>query len=466
MNDANLPGAIEPPRLVGRMLLAAILAAVAGLMFGLDIGVISGALSFIQKAFRISDATLGFIVASMTLGAAAGALVAGRTSAALGRRASLIISGFAFVVGALCCAFAQTVAEMVAGRIVLGVAIGIASFVAPLYISEIADESRRGRMISLYQLMITSGILLAFLSDAVLAYYGAWRWMLGIVAIPGVVFVIGAFFLPSSPRWLVLRGRMEEAVDTLTHLRGSREHALSEAASIRASVTEKQRGVSLLRENPNFRRSVLLGIALQLIQQLTGINIVMYYAPRIFEVAGFGQSGQLWGTATIGLVNVLATFIAIGFADSWGRRSMLLTGFVIMAAGMGALAWLLSLGHTNSDLVHYLAVAVLLCFVMGFAFSAGPMIWILCAEIQPLEGRDFGIACSTFTNWAANYLVGQTFLILLDGLGAPRTFWLYAAFNAVFILFTLAFVPETRGVALEVIERNLYAGKRLRDIGR
>lgn len=456
----------EAPPMRARLFLASLLAAIAGLMFGLDIGVISGALNFIQDAFHPSEWMLSFIVSSMTLGAALGALCAGRSSAVLGRRMSLIISGFLFVAGALGCAMAQSVTHMIIGRFVLGMAIGIASFVAPLYISEIADETRRGRLISIYQLMITSGILLAFISDALLAYSHAWRWMLGIVAIPGALFLIGAFFLPNSPRWLMLKGKREAALSTLTELRGSVELAQREVNDIAQQTSARQRGFSLLLENMNFRRSVGLGIALQFIQQLTGINIVMYFAPRIFEVAGFGQSGQLWGTATIGLVNVLATFIAIGFADSWGRRSMLIVGFIIMALGMGALAILLSFGQTSNDMVHYLSVGVLLLFIIGFAFSAGPMIWILCAEIQPLEGRDFGLACSTFTNWGANFVVSQTFLTLLTALGGSHTFWLYTAFNAAFILFTIVFVPETKGVSLETIERNLNAGKRLRDIGR
>lgn len=452
--------------MVGRMILAAILAAVAGLMFGLDIGVISGALGFITQELHPTQVGQEWIVSSMMGGAAIGALCAGRTSYVLGRRKSLILSAACFVAGALACALAQSVATLIIGRAILGIAIGIASFVAPLYISEVADEDHRGSLISVYQLMITAGILLAFVSDAVLSYYGAWRLMLGIVAVPGIVFLVGAFFLPDSPRWLMLRGRDAEAFETLSSLRHSREDANNEIANIRAQLKEKQRGFSMFAENPNFRRSVMLGVGLQIIQQFTGINVVMYYAPRIFEVAGFGQDGQMWGTAIVGLVNMLSTFIAISFVDRWGRRPMLIAGFAIMALGMGLLGTFLALGPDSAPIFHYLSVAVLLCFIMGFAFSAGPLIWILCAEVQPLQGRDFGIACSTFTNWVTNMAVGATFLTLLSTLGAAHTFWLYAALNAVFILATLAFVPETRGVALEMIERNLNRGMRLRDIGR
>lgn len=467
MNNVSSPTPAETKMpLVGKMMLAAILAAVAGLMFGLDIGVISGALGFIAREFHASDTAQEWIVSSMMLGAALGALAAGRLSYSLGRKKALVFSAALFVVGALCCVLAHSVAVLIIARAILGLAIGIASFVAPLYISEVADDQRRGGLISVYQLMITIGILLAFISDALFSYSGSWRWMLGIVAVPGAVFLAGSLFLPESPRWLMLRGRDREALETLSTLRPSQKEAASEINDISQGLQQKQRGFSLFLENPNFRRSVMLGIGLQIVQQLTGINVVMYYAPRIFEVAGFGQDGQMWGTAIVGLVNMLATFIAISFVDRWGRRPMLIAGFAIMAVGMGALAILLSLGQESSTMMHYLSVAVLLLFITGFAFSAGPLIWVLCAEVQPLQGRDFGIACSTFTNWIANMGVGATFLTLLGTLGASHTFWLYAALNAVFILVTLAFVPETRGVSLESLEHKLNQGIRLRDIGR
>ncbi|GAB6854880.1 sugar porter family MFS transporter [Asaia astilbis] len=452
--------------LVGKMLLAAILAAIAGLMFGLDIGVISGALGFIAKEFHAGDVAQEWIVSSMMFGAAVGAVFAGQLSYRFGRKKALVLSAFLFMFGALLSVVAQGITALIIARALLGLAIGIASFVAPLYISEVADEQHRGSLISVYQLMITLGILLAFVSDAIFSYYGAWRWMLGIVALPGAVFMFGSLFLPDSPRWLMLRGRRNEALETLTSLRPSREEAEKEIWEIQNRLQEKQRGLSLFLENPNFRRSVFLGIGLQIVQQLTGINVVMYYAPRIFEVAGFGQDGQMWGTAIVGLVNMLATFIAISFVDRWGRRPMLFAGFSIMAVGMGALAVLLSYGAGSSSIMHYLAVAVLLLFITGFAFSAGPLIWILCAEVQPLEGRDFGVTCSTFTNWIANMAVGATFLTLLGSFGASHTFWLYAALNVLFIAFTLLFVPETRGVSLEAIEQRLNSGARLREIGR
>lgn len=218
-------------------------------------------------------------------------------------------------------------------------------------------------------------------------------------------------------------------------------------------------------ENANFRRSVALGVSLQLVQQFTGMNVVMYYAPRIFQSMGYDTASQMWFTALVGLTNVLATFIAIGLVDRWGRKPILYTGFAVMAAGLGVVGTMMHLGIDGRG-EQLFTVAMLLLFIVGFAMSAGPLVWTLCSEVQPLKGRDFGIGCSTFTNWIANMIVGATFLSLLNGIGSAATFWLYAALNAAFVVFTFLFVPETRGVTLEEIERKLMHGVRLRDIGR
>jgi MFS transporter, SP family, galactose:H+ symporter len=224
-------------------------------------------------------------------------------------------------------------------------------------------------------------------------------------------------------------------------------------------------GWGLFRSNPNFRRSVWLGVMLQVMQQLTGINVVMYYAPRIFGLAGYGSAhDQLWGTVIVGVVNVAATFIAIGLVDRWGRKPILYTGFTVMALALATLGAMLHVGISGGT-SQMIAVAMLLIFIAGFAMSAGPMIWILCAEIQPIKGRDFGIAASTFVNWVANTIAGATFLTLLNTLGHAQTFWLYAVMNAAFLLLTLWLVPETKGVSLEQLERNLMAGRPLRQLG-
>ncbi|WP_084637737.1 sugar porter family MFS transporter [Paludibacterium yongneupense] len=443
-----------------------ILAALAGLLFGLDIGVISGALPFIAATFRLGDVMQEWIVSSMMFGAALGAVGSGWLSFRLGRKKSLLLGAVLFVAGSALCALAWSANIMIAGRVVLGLAVGIASYTAPLYLSEIAPQRIRGAMISVYQLMITIGILVVYLSNTQLSASGNWRAMVGVVAVSAVLFLLGVLCLPDSPRWLVIRQRKAEARHVLQRLRGSDEQVEAELAEIESSLQVKQRGFQLFRENANFRRSVGLGLALQVMQQLTGINVIMYYAPRIFAEAGFHSTrDQMWCTVIVGLVNVLSTFIAIGFVDRWGRKPILYAGFFIMAAGMGAVAMML--GQTQLSVgEQYFTVAMLLLFILGFAMSAGPLIWVLCSEIQPLQGRDFGITCSTFTNWIANMIVGASFLSLLHGLGGAHTFWLYAGFNAAFIVVTRYFIPETRGVSLEQIEGKLMAGKALVDIGR
>ncbi len=441
-----------------------VLGGLAGLMFGLDIGVISGAQHFIQQDFRISDTVLEHIVSWMMLGAAAGAIGAGWMSASLGRKRSLLVGSLVFVLASVLCGVAWSVEVLLIGRLILGVSIGILSFTAPLYLAEIAPENIRGAMVSLYQLMITIGIFLAFLSDTAFSYSGNWHWMLGIIAIPGALFFVGVFALPESPRWLMMRGRKDQATKVLTKLRGDPEVIKREEEEIAEQLRIPQRGWHMFLQNKNFRRSVGLGVLLQIVQQFTGMNVVMYYAPRIFQEMGYHTEAQLWFTAVVGLTNVLATLIAIGLVDKWGRKPILYIGFTIMAVGLGIVGTMMHLGiDTQGERIF--TVAMLLVFIVGFAMSAGPLIWILCSEVQPIKGRDFGIACSTLTNWIANFVVGFTFLSLLNNFGHAQTFWLYAGFNAVFLLITYFLVPETKNMTLEHIERNLMAGKPLRKIG-
>jgi len=441
------------------------MAALSGLLFGLDIGVIAGALPFLAKDLHISNHEQEWVVSSMMFGAAIGALAAGWMSSKLGRKKSMLAGATLFIIGSLWSALSPDVESLIFSRVLLGLAVGMASYTAPLYLAEIAPERIRGSMISMYQLMLTTGIVVAYLSDTAFSYSGSWRWMLGVIAIPAVILFIGVLFLPNSPRWLASHGRFNEAQRVLDRLRNTSEQAKQELDDIRESLKVKQHGWSLFRNNGNFRRAVWLGMLLQLMQQFTGMNVVMYYAPKIFGIAGFSSTGeQMWGTVIVGMVNVLATLIAIGLVDRWGRKPMLTTSFLVMAIGMGVLGTLLHLG-VETDFRKYFAIAMLLIFIVGFAMAAGPVVWLLCSEIQPLKGRDFGITASTTTNWVGNMIVGATFLTMLEKFGNANTFWFYAALNLAFILLTIWLVPETKHVTLEHIERNLMKGKALRDIG-
>ncbi len=450
-------------------------AALAGLLFGLDVGVISGANEFIQKDFGVSDHRIELIVSALLWGAVFGTLISGFFSLRFGRRGTILLSGLIFAVGSILCATAPTPGFLTGARFFLGIAVGMASFTAPLYLSEIAPQSVRGALISMYQLMITIGIVLAFASDTYLAQYatiggqtgGHWRWMLGIIAVPAVIMFLGVLALPESPRWLLLKKRVNHALDVLRRLAGSEAEARREFEEIESSLKVEQKGFSLFRGNGHFRRAVYLGVGLQIIQQLTGINVIMYYAPRIFAVAGFEDTAeQMWGTVLVGVINVLATFIAIAFVDRLGRKPIMYAGFVVMGLAMMTVGSVFHWGIEAHAAAPYVAIAALLIFIIGFAMSAGPIIWIICSEIYPLAGRDFGITCSTATNWTANAFVGMTFLTMLNTLGPGNTFLLYGAVNILFIIFFVLFVPETKGVSLESIEKKLLGGTSLRNIGR
>ncbi|GBR53345.1 sugar-proton symporter [Neokomagataea thailandica NBRC 106555] len=443
-----------------------ILAALAGLMFGLDTGVVAGALPFIAQDFHASDSMQGWIVASMMAGAAFGSLVAGRISMTFGRRGAMMAAAVLFVIGTLLCSLAPEPGLLIVGRVFLGLAVGLAAFAAPLYISEITVESVRGAMISFYQLMVSLGIFLAFISDSFLASGGHWRWMLGIMIVPATLFLGIVFILPQSPRWLMMRGRTEKARKVLQLLRSDEEVANAELADIQARLNQSSdAGFALFRKNRHFRRSVALGMFLQVLQQLTGINALLYYAPRVFQAAHFGTDAAIWATTLVGLVNMGLSFVAIVCVDKWGRRPLLMLSCAIAAFAMLGMGVLLGLGAESFEAQIALCGFVLL-FVAGFAIGEGPLVWTLCSEVQPTRGRDFGIACSTVTNWGANWAISITFPIVMTVLGASWTFVLFAALNGLFLLFTFGFVPETKGVSLEALESNLFAGKDLRHLGK
>ena len=450
-------------------------AALAGLLFGLDIGVISGANDFIQKEFQITDRIVEMIVSATLWGAVFGVLISGTFSNIFGRKKAMLLSAFIFAGGSIACAMSSSADHLIAARFLLGIAVGLASFTAPLYLSEISPQNVRGMMVSMYQLMITIGILVAFLSDM---YFGTtaciagqvgghWRIMVGIIAVPAAFMFLGMMVLPESPRWLFLKGFQERGIDVFRKMLLPEDQIAREVTEIQTNLQQKRNGFEMLLTNSNFRRAIILGIILQLMQQLTGINVVMYYAPRIFKIAGFATtSGQMWGTVIIGVTNMLSTFIAIAFVDKLGRKPMMYTGLAVMGASLLAVGALFNMNLEQSPVLGYYAIIVLLLFIIGFAMSSGPVTWIICSEIFPLSGRDLGVTFSTAANWFSNAIVGGTFLTMLAKLGNGNTFLLYGGLQVIFILIFRLFVPETKGVSLEKIESNLLSGLPLRKIGR
>lgn len=446
--------------------IVAFTAALAGLLFGLDVGVIAGALPFIGKQFNASAEAKEWVVSSLLVGAVLGTLCSGYLSRKFGRKNTILVSAVIFASGAIFSSIATSIAILIGVRVFLGLAVGIASFTAPLYLSEMAPQKIRGRLISMYQLMITIGILLAFLSDTWLSYGGHWRVMLGILVVPSSILFLGVLMLPKSPRWLFLVERKDEGREVLAKLRETMEEVEEEIEEIEKGLESKQAGFAMLK-NPNFRKAVILGIILQAAQQFTGINVAMYYAPEIFKNAGFATtSEQMWGTVAVGLVNVFSTFIAIAWVDKFGRKPILIVGYAMMGASLATLGLLFHLGIGHSTAMQFGAMAALLVFIFSFAMSAGPIIWVVCSEIFPLHGRDLGITFSTSSNWICNTIVGATFLTMLTRLGGAQTFFIFATFNVLSLFIILRFSPETKGVSLEEIEKNLMSGKPINKIGR
>lgn len=441
------------------------IAALAGLLFGIDVGIISGARPFIAEEFHLSTAYQEMIVSGVLYGAIIGTLLSGPISQKFGRRSTLLISAVIFVTGALFSAFAPNAAFLLCSRTFLGIAVGIASFAAPLYLSEVAPKNARGGLISTYQLMITIGILVAYLIDLAFSESQSWRWMLGITCFPAILLFVGVLGLPKSPRWLMLKGLEKDALDVLERIRPHHEIA-QEAQEIRDSLKHSSTTLWQAISSKLFLRVLLLGVILQVIQQFSGINVLIYYSPHIYELAGYNtHTEQMWGTALIGLVNMLTTFFAIMFVDKFGRRPILFGGLIIMGISLFTLAFVFK-GGIQSQMEQFMVVAMMLTYIIGFAASLGPIIWILCAEIFPLQTRDVGLTGTNMTNWVANALIGSFSLSMFDVFGGAGTFLTFAVICVLSLVFLFFFCPETKNTSLEKIEQNLIDGKSLRHLGR
>ena len=437
----------------GFVILAAIFAAVGGLLFGYDTAAISGAVIFIKQQFSLSTFPEELVVSMVLVGAATAALGGGHFSDRLGRRVTLILTSIIFILGALTCAFANSFTILLLGRTIVGLGIGLASTTVPVYISEVAPPKARGWQVSLFQLAITVGILAAYMVDYAFAPSGAWRWMLGLAAVPGLILGLGMLYLPESPRWLAKHGQTEKALKILSRIRGDSDVS-AEFKEIEATLAQSRqqgRWSDLLR--PALRPALIVGVGLAIFQQITGINTVIYYAPTILQSAGISSaSGAILATAGIGVVNVLMTLVSMWLVDRMGRRPLLLIGTagIIITLSILGFAFLRPGGALAE-----VAVVTLMAYVASFAISLGPIFWLLISEIYPLNIRGLAEGTAAAANWSANLLVSLTFLTLVQSLGPTRTFWLYALCAVAAWLFSYYQVPETKGRTLEEIERSL-----------
>lgn len=454
-------------RLKKKGLMICILASLAGILFGMDTGIISGALPFIAHQFKVGIGPQQMIVSSVLLGAAIGTLLSAFLAKPIGRRQTILLAAVIFIVGSLFSAAANSVPVLIMARIMLGLAVGMAAYNAPLYLAEVASAEMRGSLITLYQAMVNLGVVCALVIDLVLTFSGNWRLMLFSLAIPAILLFIGTLFMPASPRWLVLKNRRDDARQVLMDLReGTEEDVLREIYDIERVEKLDHGGWQLFKKNRNFRKVVFLGIGLQAAQQLTGINVMFYYAPKIFSLVGFvSPVAKMWGGVLLAVVLFISTLLTTLFIDRVGRKPLLYWGALDMGVSFLILAYLFSMPMaTNASKTA--AVLMLLLFIISFAISAGPVIWALCAEINPLKGRGLGMMTSTITNWLVNLVIGLTFLSLLASLGRTNTFILYGVINLALLILYYFYTPETRQVSLEHLEHNLMNGVRLRDIGK
>ena len=426
------------------------ISALAGLLFGYDTGVISGAILFVQQDFRLATFQEEIVVSAVLLGAMIGATIGGRLTDRFGRRNMLLQVALLFIIGAAGTALAPTTFWLSAGRVIVGIAIGIASFTAPLYISEISPPEVRGKLVSLNQLMITIGIVCAYLADYALADMREWRWMFGLAAIPAIILLLGLSFVPESPRWYMSRGLPVQARSVLARIHKP-SVVDAEFAAIEASLQFQEGGWKELL-SPNLRPALIIGIGLAVFQQFTGINTVIYYAPTIFQFAGLhSNSAAILATAGVGIINVLLTIVALRLLDRVGRRPLLLYGLVGMILSLGILGF----AFLSPSLTHALAWISVVCvmvYVACFAIGLGPVFWLMISEIYPLKVRGRAMGIATVANWGSNLLVALTFLSLLRSLGRPWTFWLYALVGIISWVFVFRLVPETKGKTLEQIE--------------
>ena len=433
------------------------IAALGGLLFGYDTGVISSALLFIRAAFHLSPSGESAVAGIVLLGAVIGASIAGDLSDRFGRRWVIFVAGLVFVVGALISAFAGSTYVVLAGRLLLGVAIGVASMLTPLYLAEVSPAASRGAVTSLNQLCITLGILVSYLVGYVFAdFSGGWRWMLGIGAVPGAILAVGMLALPESPRWLAGHGQLSGARAALARLRGQGADVEDELAALRTDLRRdngKLMPWSALLVG-RVRPALIVGIGLAMFQQITGINTVIYFAPQIFQAAGLpSASVAILATAGIGVVNVLMTLVSIRLIDHAGRRPLLLWSLGGMAVSLLFLAGGFALG--SSGALAWVTALSLGAYVAFFAIGLGPVFWLLIAEIFPLAVRGRAMSLATISNWGFNLVVTVTFLGLIGTFGRAGAFFVYAILTVVAFVFTARLVPETKGRSLEEIEEAL-----------
>lgn len=470
INDAAIDGTGNTVR----VFFLSIVAAIGGFLFGFDSGVINGTVDALQEAFDSDAVGTGFNVASMLLGCAAGAFFAGNLADKIGRKPVMMMTAVAFIISAWGSGIAADSLQFVLARILGGFAVGAASILAPAYISEIAPAKIRGRLATLQQLMIVTGLFAAFISNYWLAGisgsagallwggFQTYQWMFWMEIIPASIFLIALFFIPESPRYLVAVGKLDQAKGVLQSL-SAKVDAQAKVQDIKSTLIEGSRpslGDIVNKYTGRIHPIVLVGVGLAALQQFTGINVVFYYGATLWQAAGFTEENALLQNVISGSVNVIFTFVAIALVDKVGRKPLLLVGALGQAVMLGALALLFGTAgvNANGDLMlegnnGLYALLAANAYIAFFAFSWGPVMWVMLGEMFPNQFRGAALAFCGLVQWGSNFLITMTFPIMLAGIGLGFSYGIYAIFGVVAFIFVRAFVRETKGQTLEELSR-------------
>jgi len=459
----------------------ALIVALGGFLMGFDASVISGVVSFIGPEFELTNIQIGWAVASLTLTSTLAMMTAGPISDRFGRRPVLRIAAVLFTLSAIASAIAPDYLTLVIARMLGGFGVGAALIIAPMYIAEISPPDIRGRMVSFNQLNIVIGISVAYFSNFLILSLGqsdlawaqslrmeewTWRWMLGVEAIPAIVYFFALFLVPESPRWLVMHGKAQQALQILTRVSGQSQ-AEEDLGAVQKSLDDEahlEKGSIKELFLPAMRLVLTIGIVIAILQQITGINSVFFYAPMIFEQSGIGKDASFMQAVLVGIVNLVATVVAIALIDKLGRRPLLISGLVIIASSMLLLAYSFSSATygPGGELIDMNATMVLigiLSFVAGFGISLGPVMWVLFSELFPNRLRGIAISFCGLINSSVSFIVQLVFPWELENFGPATTFLIYGSFAIVGLIFVMRVLPETKGRSLEQLQTELVTKK-------
>ena len=451
------------------VIVIAAIAATGGLLFGFDTGVISGAKPFFREYWTLEDKQIEWITTAGLIGAIFGALVSGRITDILGRKKVILAAAVIFAIGALWTGWAGSPDSLLAGRIFIGIAIGVSSYTVPMYIAEIAPTKQRGALVSSFQLLITVGIFVSYLSDRGFASetnLESWRPMFFVGVIPAGILLIGMLFLPETPRYLIGKGKEKKGREIL--------EKLEEPELIDSTIEAMKKEIKLADESgkswreifsPWLRTALFIGIGIMFIQQFVGINTVIYYCPEIFEKAGFeSKVAQIGASVSVGVVNVFFTIISMMVIDRIGRRKLYFIGLSGIIFSLVALALSFALRDSLGESIKWLAIGFVLLYIVFFAISLGPLGWLIISEIYPLKVRGIGMSIGALSNWLFNAVVTFTFLTLIRILSPTGAFLLYAGVGVIGLIWGYYFIPETKGITLEAIENHWRERRKPREL--